>query len=374
MARSLAFLFATGATIVSITLLLPHGSSTTEGPLLAAVGIAYVAAVVIWRRREDLPAAAAHAGVALGSALIAVCVWFGGTGASSYGVMYALVAIYAGWYFAPAAVAAHVAWGLGLLAVALVGGDEVGGAQVVWVMVAGTTALVGIVTSDLVARLRGHRDDLSLVAELANGLTDPRRYAAAVCAGLLEAGRADAAALLVPESDGPGLRVAACTGPLELVGRSDEEITACFTDAHRTVLHADARGVVGLAEPVLRDGRPAGVLVAAYRRPRRTLPMRATSAALLFAAQAGVGMERLERLNRDRERRALEINDMIVQGLAVAKYAVEAGLLDEGMRALDDTLAAAKRLATAQLDDIAEPGGIRPGDLVRGRVTGTGTA
>jgi hypothetical protein len=66
-------------------------------------------------------------------------------------------------------------------------------------------------------------------------------------------------------------------------------------------------------------------------------------------------------------RRVLEVDDTLVQDLAVARYAVQAGLLDDGLRALDDALAAAKRTATAQLDEVVDPGGVRPGDLVRER-------
>jgi signal transduction histidine kinase len=92
---------------------------------------------------------------------------------------------------------------------------------------------------------------------------------------------------------------------------------------------------------------------------------RTAAAAFVMASTAGRLLERLERLNRERERRALEINDGIVQGLVVAKYAMAAGNVTEAVRAVDETLEAARRLVTAQLDDVAG-GAVRPGDLVRG--------
>jgi hypothetical protein len=129
------------------------------------------------------------------------------------------------------------------------------------------------------------------------------------------------------------------------------------------------RSVAGLAQPVLSDGAPVGVLALAWRRPRRAVPQRAAAAAFILASTAARLLERLERLNRERERRALEINDGIVQGLVVAKYAMAAGNPSEAARAVDATLEAARRLVTAQLDEVAT-GGVRPGDLVRGSALG----
>jgi hypothetical protein len=43
-----------------------------------------------------------------------------------------------------------------------------------------------------------------------------------------------------------------------------------------------------------------------------------------------------------RARQALELNDDIVQGLVVAKYALEQGRQDEGQRAVEETLKKAR--------------------------------
>jgi hypothetical protein len=124
--------------------------------------------------------------------------------------------------------------------------------------------------------------------------------------------------------------------------------------------------VIGYAQPILRNGRAVGVLAVAYTRPHRAVPERAASAALLFATEASVAMERAERQASARERRAIDINDNIVQGLTVAKYAIGQGHVDEGVRAIDDTLRRARQLITDQLTEAtADQGGPRPGDLVR---------
>jgi hypothetical protein len=66
-----------------------------------------------------------------------------------------------------------------------------------------------------------------------------------------------------------------------------------------------------------------------------------------------------------RERQALEINDNIVQGLTVAKYAMTIGAEDHSKQAIDDTLVRARGIIT---DLLGEPGTaieLGPGDLRR---------
>lgn len=75
------------------------------------------------------------------------------------------------------------------------------------------------------------------------------------------------------------------------------------------------------------------------------------------------------RISEDREQRALEINDNIVQGLSVAKYALEAGDVEHARRAVDETLGKARDIITEQLVEAA-PDGVRAGDLVRKRPSG----
>jgi len=69
-----------------------------------------------------------------------------------------------------------------------------------------------------------------------------------------------------------------------------------------------------------------------------------------------------------RERQALEINDNIVQGLTVAKYALDQGKDDTSKKAVEDTLKKARSLIT---DLLGEQGSetelARPGELRRQR-------
>lgn len=66
-----------------------------------------------------------------------------------------------------------------------------------------------------------------------------------------------------------------------------------------------------------------------------------------------------------RRRQALEINDNVVQGLSVAKYALDTGEQDIAAAAITRTLGSARAIITDLLGEDEETR-LRPGDLVRG--------
>ena len=80
-----------------------------------------------------------------------------------------------------------------------------------------------------------------------------------------------------------------------------------------------------------------------------------------------LGHKRMERLQGDlataeqRQKQALQINEGIVQGIAVAKMALELGDSDKALDTLDRTLTAAKRVISHLLLDSVEE--IKPRDL-----------
>lgn len=77
------------------------------------------------------------------------------------------------------------------------------------------------------------------------------------------------------------------------------------------------------------------------------------------------------RLNLERMRvskkQALELNDAIVQGLAVAKMFLEAGDPDRGLAAVTNTLERAKGIVAELLADIKDAEGFGGGGLTRGQ-------
>lgn len=371
MARGLAALFGAGATLVLITLALPHDASTDD--LLVAIppALAYVVAGLLLAFAGRFSPALLALVTALGTVLITACIAWGGASAAAYPLMYVWVALYAGYFFGVRTIVAELALSAALFAAVLRWRDDIPVPQAHLVMAVGTAVVSAALIAALVRRMRAQRDDLAAVADLANGITDLAVQGVAICRQVLRSTGADLAALVEPAPDGEGLRVVVREGGeglAQLQAGLRGGIELSLRGAAPIVLQAGAGGrhrVAGLAQPVLRDGRAVAVLVLAWRRPRRGLSDRAREAAAVFAGQAGVAMERLERLTRERERRALEINDRIVQGLVVAKYALESGETVEARRSVDDTLARARDLVTEQLDELVETGGeIGPGDLV----------
>jgi hypothetical protein len=377
MSRGLAFLFGAGAALVAVSLLLPHSSNTNEPALLIAAGAAFLTAAGLMRLAARIPVRALQVVLLLGTVLITVCVIYGGDSASAYPLMYVWVALYAAYVFTPRAALMQTAAAAGACAAAFLIENDTRAPSVHWLMGAGTIVVAAVLTASLTRRLRAQQADLATVARMANGLADLSGFAGVTCANLRASAHCDAVVFLEPLPDADGLVVTASSGSGETARLFDgEEVgrqvsLALATGRPQTLL--DSAGgsrltgiVIGHAQPILRDGQAAGVLALAYSRPRRGVPERAATAALLFAAEASVAMERAERITSDRQRRAIDINDNIVQGLTVAKYAIGQGHVDEGVRAIDDTLRRARQLITDQLTDAtADQGGPRPGDLVR---------
>lgn len=73
---------------------------------------------------------------------------------------------------------------------------------------------------------------------------------------------------------------------------------------------------------------------------------------------------------RQREQQAMEIHDNVVQGLATAKFALEMEDRGTTLRALDDTLTAARRIITDLLAGVPAAASLEAGDLRRGQPAG----
>jgi hypothetical protein len=377
MARVLAALFAAGGLLVAVTVALPHDPGTDDGALLAIAGAALVVAALLWRLAGRLDGGVLGAVLALGTVLVSLCIAAGGPSGAAYPMLFGWVALYGATFLSPSValgqtVLAVVAYGAVLLAV-----DDVPVPAVQFVMVAGTVMVGGAMVSRLTAAIRAQAADAAAVAGMANRLGTVGELATQTCDGLRSATGADVVALLRALPDGAGLEVAAVAGTAEsgmllATDGARDALQRAFAGGEPVAVPAPPRPLgrlrgelAGMAHPVLRGAAPAGVLAVAWTTPRRGLSPRVESALLLFAAEAGVLLERAEALSREKERRALEINDNVVQGLVVARMAARAGNVDAAIAAIDETLDAARRLITDQLEDLG--GGDLAAGLTRSR-------
>ena len=379
MARGLAMLFGAGATLVAITLLLPHKHDEAQLGLLIPAGLAYVVVAVLLSAPRRFSPTVLSVTLAFGSVLVGVCVIYGGPAGAAYAFMYVWVALYAAAFFETRAAIAHLVWAFATyVAVLAISGDvRPPGAQ--WLMAAGTSAVVTALVLRLTRLLRARSRDQAAVIAIANAIggsdeVGSATVAHALCAGALASTGASSVVLLGETSDGAALHELGRAGegedPFEAPG-TVVVLDEAYRSGEPEPLRDDEGKVSGYVVPVRRDGRVAGLLALGWSRPRRIVGTRIEDSIALFASEAGVALERLAHQDRERERRALELNDAIVQGLVVAKYALREGRVEVGEQALDETLDRAKALVDSQLQELhgtlaPEPGSLR----VEGRGSG----
>jgi signal transduction histidine kinase len=380
MAVAAAFLFGMGATLVALSIVVPHASNTDELGVAIPVAIAYLAVGVLLWGRHRFPPWAYVLAVALGVCLMSVGVGFGGDAANAYALLYVWATLYAGYFFSWRMIAAlAVLSALGYaLALGLSDASRVPG--IYWMMMTGTASIAGLLIGTLTRRVRAQASDLVAVGELAKRLSDLSSFEGATCARLRESVGADAVVLLERGDD--ALAPSASVGADEAVRLLEEPAVRTLLSA--TLAEGRARPIGhdrskpghsrlpgnyrGLLVPVVRGGEPVGVLALVWLRPRLSIGERIESAARLYATEIGEALDRDARLARERTRRAMEINDNVIQGLVLAKYAVDAGKLDQGQRAIGETLERAREIADEHLRGVVESGGeISAGTLVRER-------
>jgi diguanylate cyclase (GGDEF)-like protein len=163
MARTFIYLFGVGATLLLVTLALPHSPDRDTTGLVLVGLAAYIAALGFLVLYDGLPRWLFEASPLLGTVLVTLAVYFGGSDApSAYAMYYLWVALAACYFFQPAIAAIHLAIASAAFGIALlVMGGDVTVPVLQWVMVTGTLAVVGGLMIVLREQLQG------LVAQLA---------------------------------------------------------------------------------------------------------------------------------------------------------------------------------------------------------------
>jgi len=143
--RTFVYLFGLGATLVLISLLPPHSPDRDTIGLVVVAAAAYAAALAFLIAFDRLPPRILEAAPLLGTVLVSLAVYFGGSeAATAYAMYYFWVGLAACYFLRPPVAVAHLvvaslAYGL----VLLVGPGHVVLPGLTWAMVTGTLVVVG---------------------------------------------------------------------------------------------------------------------------------------------------------------------------------------------------------------------------------------
>src|SRR5947207_12911262 len=145
MARTFTYLFGTGATLVLISLLLPHSPDRDTTGLVITTVAAYLVALGFLIAFDRLPLWVFEASPLVGTAVVSLAVYFGGSqAATAYAMYYLWIALAARYFLRPQIAVGHLvvasaAYGI----VLLVGPGHVPLPGLTWVMVTGTLMVLG---------------------------------------------------------------------------------------------------------------------------------------------------------------------------------------------------------------------------------------
>ena len=157
-ARSIAYLFAAGATLGLLTLAFPHDEEVRDVPLIVLAGVAYAIAAAVWSSAERVREWHLHTVLAAGTVIISLANYYAGP-STLYPLLYVWTALYAFYFFPLREAAGQMA----LVAVSYAVVLAVQDANMVigsWLLAIGTPLLAGLLISQLLVLLQGQARDL----------------------------------------------------------------------------------------------------------------------------------------------------------------------------------------------------------------------
>jgi PAS domain S-box-containing protein len=151
-ARSIAYLFAAGATLGLLTLAFPHGAAVRDVPLIVLAGIAYVVAAAVWLLADRLREWHIHLVLLSGTVIVSLANYYAGP-ATLYPLLYTWTALYAFYFFPPREALAQMTC-VGVAYAVVLAVQDADMVVVRWLLAVGTPLLAGLLISWLLGRLR----------------------------------------------------------------------------------------------------------------------------------------------------------------------------------------------------------------------------
>lgn len=196
-ARTLAALFAAGAVVSSMAVVLPGWPGMHRAGILVTVLAAGTGALLLTVMAEHVGRWTCHGFTAAGTVLIALCQVLadGGSATATYGILYIWVVLHCALFFSRGAVAAHIALTTLAYVLALTRLGELDSMAPQLALTAGTQVAAALVVGSLAARMRRLADTDALTG-LANRRTLHSRLAWQLARSRRDAGAAVWLALL----------------------------------------------------------------------------------------------------------------------------------------------------------------------------------
>jgi PAS domain S-box-containing protein len=150
-ARSIAYLYATGAALGLLTVVVPHMSEVNELALVLLASGAIVIAAIVWVSRDRIREWHIHAVLLLGTVIVSLANYYAGP-TTLYPVLYMWAALYAFYFFRLPEALAQMAFVAISYAVVLAIQDPES-TVVRWLLAVGTPLVAGLLISRLLRRL-----------------------------------------------------------------------------------------------------------------------------------------------------------------------------------------------------------------------------
>jgi PAS domain S-box-containing protein len=151
-ARSLAYLFAAGASLGLLTLLLPHDEAVQDLQLYVLAAVAIAVATLIYVQAERVSEWQLHLVLGAGTTILSFANYYTGT-STLYPLLYTWTALYAFYFFGLGKALAHIAW-IGLAYAVVLAIQDANSPAIRWLLAVGTPLIAGLLISRMLDRLR----------------------------------------------------------------------------------------------------------------------------------------------------------------------------------------------------------------------------
>ena len=157
-ARSIAYLFATGATLGLLTLAFPHAEMVRDVPLIVLAMLAYAISTAVYLGADRLREWQIHVVLLAGTVIISLANYYAGP-TTLYPLLYVWTALYAFYFFPLREALAHMTF-LALAYAVVLAVQDADTAVVRWLLAVGTPAVAGLLISWLLDHLHDHSREL----------------------------------------------------------------------------------------------------------------------------------------------------------------------------------------------------------------------